>query len=73
MIYPSQQKQLEALKNLRDEDIDCSDIAPITHQMPYLDVVKPCTKERLHARIDSDVLAWFKSQGKGIKPILMLF
>ena len=37
----------------------------ITSQTPYLDVVKPRQKERLHARIDGDVLAWFKSQGKG--------
>lgn len=37
----------------------------VTSQTPYLDVIKPQTKKRLHARIDSDVLEWFKQQGKG--------
>ena len=37
----------------------------VTSQTPYLDVTKPRQKERLHARIDSDVLEWFKLQGKG--------
>lgn len=87
MKYWGEEQQLENLKNLKDEDIDYSDIPPITEdmlknavvttrqmingeltitsQIPYLDVVKPRTKERLHARIDSDVLEWFKQQGKG--------
>ena len=87
MKYPSKEQQLKNLKNLEDDDIDYSDIPPITEdmfknavvttrkmingqltitsQMPYLDVIKPRTKERLHARIDSDVLEWFKQQGKG--------
>lgn len=87
MKHPSKEQQLKNLKNLKDDDIDCSDIEPITKDMlknavvttrkvingkltvtsqtPYLDVIKPRQKERLHARIDSDVLEWFKLQGKG--------
>lgn len=87
MNKPTKEQQLENLKSLKDDDIDYSDIEPITQdmlknavvterkiingaltttkQIPYLDIVKPKQKERLHARIDSDVLEWFKSQGKG--------
>ena len=86
MNKPTKEQQLENLKNLKDDDIDFSDIPPITQdmlqeavitkrdrvngklmvisQIPYMDIAKP-QKERLHARIDGDVLQWFKSQGKG--------
>ena len=51
---------------LRDEDIDYSDI-------PELDadffrkarVVVPPRKQQLTIRLDTDVLAWLKSQGAG--------
>ena len=81
------EERIDFMKNMSDEEIDYSDIPPITQemlqdavvttremidgklhihqQMPYLDVVKPRQKERLHARIDADVLEWFKAQGKG--------
>lgn len=42
-----------------------NDTLTVTSQTRYLDVIKPRNKERLHARIDSDVLEWFKQQGKG--------
>ena len=33
MKYPSKEQQLENLKNLKDENIDFSDIPPITKDM----------------------------------------
>lgn len=84
---PTRTEQIEKLRSLTDEDIDFSDIPPITEdmlnhavirersfvnnamvvtrQIPYLEKVKPTPKQRLHARIDGDVLEWFKAQGKG--------
>ena len=57
---------LERVDALRDQDIDYSDI-------PELDadffretrVVLPPRKQQLTIRLDTDVLAWLKSQGKG--------
>ena len=57
---------LKRVDALRDEDIDYSDI-------PELDadffrearVVLPPRKQQLTIRLDADVLAWLKSQGKG--------
>ena len=57
---------LKRVDTLRDEDIDYSDL-------PELDadffrrarVVIPPRKQQLTIRLDTDVLAWLKSQGKG--------
>ena len=57
---------LKRVDALRDEDIDYSDI-------PELDadffrkarVVIPPRKQQLTIRLDADVLAWLKSQGRG--------
>jgi uncharacterized protein (DUF4415 family) len=59
-------KQVAALKKLRDEDIDTSDIPEITDWSRgiagkfYRPIKKPVT-----VRVDADVLAWLKSSGKG--------
>ena len=57
---------LKRVDALRDEDIDYSDI-------PELDadffrnarVIVPPRKQQLTIRLDTDVLAWLKSQGAG--------
>ena len=57
---------LKRVDALRDQDIDYSDI-------PELDagffrearVVLPPRKQQLTIRLDTDVLAWLRSQGKG--------
>jgi uncharacterized protein (DUF4415 family) len=63
--------QLDALKSIRDEDIDFSDIPPLTEEFwrnakPWRDrhLFRP-TKSSTTVRLDSDVLAWLKSNGKG--------
>lgn len=51
---------LARLDAIRDEDIDYSDI-------PELDdsFFKKATKSSVTVRLDSDMVEWFKSQGKG--------
>jgi uncharacterized protein (DUF4415 family) len=60
----------ERLDAMTDEDINLSDIPEITPEMFARAVVrhglKPePTKEQITLRIDSDVLAWFRAQGRG--------
>jgi uncharacterized protein (DUF4415 family) len=61
-----QAKEIRALKRMKDEDIDLSDI-PATADWNkavigkfYRPIKKPLT-----IRIDADVLAWLKGHGKG--------
>jgi uncharacterized protein (DUF4415 family) len=59
----SREKQIEILRKMSDEDIDYSDIPPITKEQflsakPYL----PPEKTAITIRIDSDLLEWFKQQ-----------
>jgi uncharacterized protein (DUF4415 family) len=59
-------KDLEDLRRIKDEDIDFTDIPEKTDWSNavrgkfYRPIKKPLT-----IRIDADVLAWFKAQGKG--------
>jgi uncharacterized protein (DUF4415 family) len=60
--------ELQALMDRPDSEIDFSDIPPLTEDF-WKNAVqgrfyKP-TKTSTTVRIDSDVLAWLKSQGKG--------
>ena len=60
-------KRLDAMQN---EDIDLSDAPEITPEMFARAVVrrglKPTSKkQQVTLRLDSDVLAWFKAQGRG--------
>ena len=56
----------ERLKNMTDEEIDYSDIPPLREDFfkdARLRLPKP--KETITLRIDPEVLAWYKAQGKG--------
>jgi uncharacterized protein (DUF4415 family) len=60
-------KRLDAMK---DEDIDFSEIPEITPEMFARGIVrrglKPIPpKKQLTLRMDSDVIEWFKKQGRG--------
>jgi uncharacterized protein (DUF4415 family) len=60
----------DRIENMDDENIDFSDIPEITPEMFAKAVVKrglnqPMNKTLLTLRVDSDVLTWFKSQGRG--------
>ncbi len=55
---------------MTDEEIDTSDIPPVTPEMFAKAVVRQGlkakdTKAQLTIRVDRDVLTWFKSRGRG--------
>ncbi len=67
-LSKEQTQRLQALANRSDSEIDYSDIPPLTDefwqnaiQNPFYKPVKKSTT----VRIDSDVIAWLKSKGKG--------
>ncbi len=57
---------LKRIDALRDEDIDYSDIPALDEDFfQKARVVVPPGKKQLTLRLDADVLAWLKAQGKG--------
>jgi uncharacterized protein (DUF4415 family) len=67
-LTDAQQKEIAALEAMPDADIDTSDIPSLGEQFwqtaeanPFYRPVKTSTT----VRIDADVLAWLRSQGKG--------
>jgi uncharacterized protein (DUF4415 family) len=67
-LTAKEKAEIEALKAMPDEDIDTSDIPPLSDAFWKKAVRNPFykpTKTSTTVRIDSDVLAWLKSQGKG--------
>ncbi|MCI0554118.1 MAG: BrnA antitoxin family protein [Anaerolineae bacterium] len=63
------QTDFARLDKMKDEDIDFSDAPEITPEMFAKSIVrrglKPRTKTQLTLRVDSDVVEWFKKQGRG--------
>jgi uncharacterized protein (DUF4415 family) len=59
-------KELKALERMKDEEIDLSDIPEITDFSKAVvgRFYRPI-KKSLTIRVDADVLAWLKAQGKG--------
>ncbi len=63
-----QQTEIEALRSMADDDIDYSDIPPLSDEFWEKAVRNPVykpTKTSMTVRVDSDVLLWLKSKGKG--------
>lgn len=57
---------IEELKNIRDEDIDTSDIPELDEEwFKRAKLVMPQNKESITLRLDKQVLDYFKAQGKG--------
>ncbi|OOR91346.1 hypothetical protein B0181_03320 [Moraxella caviae] len=54
--------ELEQLKAMQDDNIDYSDIPPLSDEQ--IAQFKPI-KKQVTMRLDSDVLAWLKKDGKG--------
>ena len=51
---------------MRDSDIDYSDIPPLDKTfLKRATVLWPPVKKQLTIRIDADILAWLRAQGKG--------
>lgn len=74
MKKPNTSKKLQTnwkrLRAMRDEDIDYSDIPPVSPEMFARGVLrrglKPVPrKKQLTLRIDADVVEWYKAQGLG--------
>ncbi len=70
VLTKQQKAELETLKAMPDEAIDYSDIPEITEEA-WVDA-KPVAgrfyrpiKKQVTVRIDADVLAWLKADGKG--------
>lgn len=67
-LNEEQKAELKALSEMPDNEIDYSDIPPLDAVFWANAVSNPFykpTKTATTVRVDSDVLAWFKSQGKG--------
>jgi uncharacterized protein (DUF4415 family) len=70
-LTEQQKAKLEALQALPDSAIDYSDIPPLTDEFWKNAVRNPFykpTKTSTTVRLDSDVLLWLKSKGKGYRP-----
>lgn len=67
-LTPRQKRERAALAKMSDADIDYSDIPPLSAVMLRTAVrgglYRP-VKRQMTVRLDADVLAWLKSQGKG--------
>jgi uncharacterized protein (DUF4415 family) len=67
-LTEKQKKEVEALAAMPDEQIDLSDMPELTDDQlknaVRLRFYKP-VKQQITARLDSDVLHWLKSQGRG--------
>lgn len=55
----------EKLANMKDEDIDFSDIPELDDKFFKNASIKVPEKKPITIRLDGDVLEWFKSQGQG--------
>jgi uncharacterized protein (DUF4415 family) len=67
-LTPEQEQRLQALANRPDSEMDLSDIPEATPEQWAKSVrgrfYRP-VKQQITARVDADVVAWLKSQGKG--------
>ena len=64
-VSKTPQKEIEALMNVPDEDIDTSDIPPVDveewREKAIVGKFYRPIKQPVTIRLDSDVVAWFKS------------
>ena len=67
-LTAAQQANLKRMAAMPDDEIDTSDIPELT-ETQLADMARPehfrPVKKQITARVDADVLAWLKSQGKG--------
>lgn len=65
-LTDEQKKELEFIKNQKEEDIDLSDIPEATGEggFYYFNSLK-LKKTDIHTKIDNDNLEWLKKAGKG--------
>ena len=62
---------LKRIDQLSDDDIDYSDIPEVSAAFfETARVVVPPGKKQVTVRLDSDVLTWLKSQGRGYQTLI---
>lgn len=62
------ERQIAAISNIKDEDINTSDIPPLTDDAFKNAILNPYykpVKKQLTVRLDAVLIEWLKSQGKG--------
>ena len=60
------QERMKKLEEIKDEDIDFSDIPELDESLWENAVIEyPEKKKSVTIRLDTDVLEWFQSRGKG--------
>jgi uncharacterized protein (DUF4415 family) len=66
-LTADQRKQLEYIRDLPDDQIDFSDMPEMTkiNGPVYIGLMYRPGKTAVTIRLDSDMVEWFKSQGKG--------
>jgi uncharacterized protein (DUF4415 family) len=67
-LSEDQLRELQALANRPDDEIDYSDIPPLDDEFWKRAVRNPFyrpLKSQLTVRVDNDVLAWLRAKGKG--------
>jgi uncharacterized protein (DUF4415 family) len=67
-LTKQQKAELEALAKMSDSDIDFSDIPPLSDDFWQKVMRNPFYKPKKQSttvRVDSDVLLWLKSKGRG--------
>jgi len=55
---------------MKDEEIDTSDIPELTEDFFKKAVLWPGNKKQVTLRIDPDIIAFFKKQGKGYQSMI---
>lgn len=64
-------KRLEEIQNIPDSAIDTSDIPELDDNFwEKARVIKPISQTDISIRLDSDILEWFKSQGKSYQTLI---
>jgi uncharacterized protein (DUF4415 family) len=64
-------KRLEKIQNIPDADIDTSDIPELDDRFwETAKMIAPISKKAVSIRLDSDILDWFKGQGKGYQSVI---
>ncbi len=64
-------KRLQEIDNIPDESIDTSDIPELDDNFwEKAELLEPIAKQAISLRVDSDVLEWFKKQGKGYQSLM---
>lgn len=60
------QTDWDKVDQLSDDEIDTSDIEPLGEDFfKHAELQMPIRKKSITVRLDSDVLEWFRKQGKG--------